>query len=47
LPAKNAAFPIAIIDIIESGLIVGASNDQTGSHTWTVDGNHVTGQRRA
>jgi hypothetical protein len=33
---------IFIADISESGLIVGGAEDQTGAHTWIVDGNHLT-----
>jgi hypothetical protein len=44
LPAshEDAVFPLSVVDISESGLIVAASNDQNGTHTWTVDDNHVT-----
>jgi hypothetical protein len=44
LPAaqENADFPITIVDISESGLIIGASDDMTGTHTWLVNGNDLT-----
>jgi hypothetical protein len=38
----NIDSPIVIVDISESGLIVGTSNGPTGPHTWIVDGNHRT-----
>ena len=39
---ENTEFPIDIVDISESGLILGVSADLTGVHTWMVDGNHLT-----